>query len=661
MIAGSLAARLVFPLAASLGAALVFVVQPMVGRQVLPRLGGSPEVWSVCLAFFQVALLAGYAWAWVLARVSRSTTQQVLAHATALGLAALWLPVGLGGDAVPGSGDGAGWLLGQLGIGVLAPLAAASATAPLLQAWLAASTLPGHETPYRLYAASNVGSLVALLAYPLVLEPLLDIDDQRTVWSVGYGLLAVLTLVVGLLARSGTDDSPQAAAATSASQPLRHVAVAFVSSSLLLAVTLHLASDVGSFPLLWVLPLAVWLASWALAFGAHGDAVRRWATAAAPFAALALAVVATVGLRQALVLRLGVCLGSLGVLGAALHGRLAAEAPPRAGITGFYLAIAAGGAAGGLFNALLAPMLFDTLLELPLSVVAALLLVPSRPVWVLVAAVMFLAPSLARTTDVLHQDRTFYGVLRVERVQTDAGTLHRLAHGATEHGTQLQETPEQPTTYYSREGPLGDVLATRSEPGAIAAVGLGVGTLAAQLDAAWSVDFFEVDSAVADIAQRPEWFSYLKDSRAAVSVHVADGRLALETTDSSYRLIVLDAFSSDAVPTHLLTVEAFTSYLRRLDPGGVILVHTTSWYVDLPAALSAVARRSGLTGLMRVDIDARPPARYSSWVALARSRAALGQLGSYPRWRGLPDTEGSAWTDQRSAIIPYLRLGPTAR
>lgn len=704
-----------FAIVMGLAGALLLGVQPIAARALLPCLGGSPAVWITAQLFFQAALVAGYVYAHALTR-ALPLGRQVLIHAALLGLAALTMPIDPIRGAFP-SGDPRFWLLGRLAGRVGPTFLALSATAPLLQSWFAARR-SGAVDPYPLYAASNVGSLGILLAYPFLVEPWLGLKLQWGGWSIGYVLAALGTIGCGWIAlgRSGLE-SPRVA---EESAPVRSwrtwMALAFVPSSLNLGVTLFLTTDVAPVPLLWVLPLGLYLGSFVLAFSGIGGP-ERIARALAPVLCL-LAPLLLAGWTWSLFLPIHLLASFLTAW--TCHAELVRLRPGTARLTAFYLAIAIGGALGGLFNGLVAPVLFDRIAEyliglalagfalafvrrdrsttwrrtLILPGLMAVLLVPlfansgrigaspwGVPLIVLAAgttllvawtsreqplrfaigyAVLLSAGSLSTGADgrILHRERNFFGVLRV--TQGDRPGVHRLFHGTTLHGQQDLDEPREPTTYYTREGPLGAILAARPHR-RVAVVGLGVGSTTAYASQAEEWTVFELDPAVIAIARDTRFFRFLADCRAdRLAIVPGDARLRLEHAGSDFDLILLDAFSSDAPPVHLLTVEAFETYRKRLAPGGRIALNLTNRYLDLESVVAAIAREGGWEA--RIQRDPTPASvrsdhgrQPSTWAVLGGPNDRLDDLGA--GWtEPAIDPALAPWTDDHSDLVrPFWR------
>ncbi|MCO5170523.1 MAG: fused MFS/spermidine synthase [Planctomycetes bacterium] len=718
-----------------LSALLLFAVQPMIGRALLPLLGGAPAVWTAVLLFFQAALLAGYAYAHASARWL-PWRAQAGAHLllVAAGLAAL--PFSTAGAAPP-AGDGlapALWVAGWLTVAVGLPVVALSASAPLLQAWAARA---GARDPYPLYAASNAGSLAALVAYPLVVEPLAGVTRQARGWAAGYAvLLALVAACAVVVGRAGAGrlgpapDAERDAAPVTVRRLARWLALSAVPVALLLGVTGHLTADLSAVPLLWVTPLAVYLVTFIIAFSRPDRAARAAALGGRVLLVLAAPLVVTLaaGITPPLLLAVALDLAVLFAAGLVCHGALAQDRPAVAHLSGFYLVIAAGGALAGALCAVVVPLVSSRLVEYPLALAAACALRPAPAVapgrarvlagdagWALAtaavalavdAAAQALAPGLEPRARLLaafgpaavlahaahrrpvrhgvalaallgaallvdgehgravHGERSFFGV---HRVTVSPDGRHRwLLHGGTVHGAQALDPARagEPLTYYHRLGPCGDVVAAwraGAAPRRAGVVGLGVGALAAYAapDEDWT--FFEVDPAVARIARDPRLFTFLRDCRAEWRVVPGDARLRLRALPpGGLGVLFMDAFSGDAVPAHLLTREALAEQAATLAPGGLLAVHVSNRYLDLPPVIARAAAAVGLVGRVRLDdVGARLVAdaggrASSEWVVLARREEDLGPLRAHVRWRALVADGRAPWTDDHAPVLGAL-------
>jgi hypothetical protein len=726
---------LLFSLTLFVSAALVFLIQPMFARFVLPLFGSTPGVWNAAMVFFQMALLAGYLYAHEATRRLGVRRQAVL-HMGVLALPLLVLPIAVPEGFVPSPGGSpVPQLLGLVAVTVGLPFFVVAATAPLLQRWLADIDHPAAADPYFLYAASNLGSILGLLAYPLALEPNLRLAEQGWLWSAGYVLLGTLVLCCGVVVWRSRPP-PDIAADRSASQsaraersqpsPIRHlrwIFLAFVPSSLLLGVTTYLTTDIAPIPLLWAIPLSLYLVSFSIVFspGSQALGLHRWMRRALPPLALTVLILPLVDATHLLLLP--VHLLTFFVAAMVCHGELARDRPAVRSLTAFYLSIALGGALGGVFNAIVAPAVFGSLIEYPLAVVLACLCLPRRaprfgpghlaraldlalPVAVgavaalllilvsyvgdvvslgdgettqleeavalslaagvaltfvrrpvrfgLAAAAIVVAGMLpigARKNE-LYQARSFFGVYRV--TVSPGGGMHWLTAGTTEHGAQAFQPGPLLTqlTYYQRTGPVGQLMGTLPPTMSrrAAVIGLGVGSMAcyARPDDRWT--FYEIDPLVARIARDPRLFTFLRDCPGRHDVVLGDARLSLaRATGQRYGLIVLDAFTSDAIPTHLLTREALALYRSRLRNGGVLAVHISNRYLDLEPVVAALAADAGLACRGQRDV-------YSDWAVLAERRRDLGAPSIDARWHDCRRGGGAVWTDDFSNLVGSLRL-----
>lgn len=736
-----------FAVAVFTSASLVFVVQPMTTKLVLPLLGGSPSVWNTAMVFFQAALLAGYLYAHLLQRIP-SIRLQVTVHLILLAAAALFLPLSITqalGDPDPSAPIG--WLLGALALSVGAPFAVLSATAPLLQAWYARvrAGRPDGVNPYVLYAASNLGSFLALLAYPALIEPLASLSGQRWGWTVGYGVFAaILVGLLTLMPRAGGVVQARPTKERSPPIPWRRKAVlvllAAAPSSLMLGVTTHLSTDVASAPFLWVAPLALYLLTFVIAFQA-----KPWIPLSITLlaqAAFTVMIAALVGMTTGQWLTL-LGLHLLGFFFTALmcHQQMAARRPAPDRLTEFYLLLSLGGVLGGAFTALIAPVVFETVLEYPLVMVLVCLARPwlgdrptKRTVWLMTAglmlaafvpllfemlrydpplraafsdfgltttaqiilgvaalcaflirdrALMFTAVVAAMTLSAHYigrgydwslTERSFFGVMRVAATADPkmGGDIHVLMHGTTLHGAQARN-PDfacAPTMYYAQTTPLGqaaELIQARGPGAVIGIVGQGSGAMAAYKRASDQMSFFEIDPMVDRLSRDPQWFTFISDcADGPIRTVLGDARLTLNReAPGSYDLLVIDAFSSDAVPTHLLTREAIEGYLKLLKPTGVVVLHLSNRNLDITLPAVAAARELGAAELHQVYIE-HPEAALmaeASTEALVISPTAegLADFRADGRWRKLAPTEVRPWTDDYVNLFGAVMRSMQAR
>jgi hypothetical protein len=720
---------LMFGSALFLSAALLFVLELMFAKMALPLLGGSSQVWNTCVVFFQTVLFAGYAYAHLTTRWLGLRRQAAL-HAVILLAALALLPVRVASGWVPpAESNPVPWLLALLATSVGLPFFVLASTAPLVQRWFAATDHARAADPYFLYVASNAGSLAGLMAYPFFMEPVLRVVEQSLAWTIGYTVFAVsvLACTVSLWAsgRSSVDAAPAVlpavrAGAVSWPRRLRWLALSLVPSMLMLATTTYLSTDVAAFPLLWVVPLAIYLVTFMLAF-ADGSLVPDWATTRAlPVAALLLALSMIARMTGPLWLLVPLHLAVLFLASLACHRRLALDRPDSARLTDFYLFVAGGGAIGGLFNTLLAPLLFTDVLEYPIALVAACALsgaaarnsrssreavlvallagtctcavltvvrVFAGPPLVVLSGLIFpallalrvsrwpsafagavllmlLAGRVAGGDDgVIDARRTFFGV---HRVSVDASReYHELFHGTTLHGRQAvaQAARREPLTYYARSGPIGqvfDVLPQLQGNARVAVVGLGAGTLAAYAREGQTWVFYEIDPAVEAIARDSRLFRFLEDSRVQPAIVLGDGRLSLARTHGAYDLIVIDAFSSDSIPVHLLTKEALRLYVSRLTANGVLAIHISNRHFALRPVVGRLAADQHLNALAQAGAASRREMQRgvlpSEWVVAARDRRCFGPLIDDKRWVPLgAEPDAPLWTDDFSNIFGVLK------
>jgi SAM-dependent methyltransferase len=756
-----------------LGAGLLFVVQPMVGKMVLPLLGGTPAVWSTCMVFFQAALLLGYAYAhattaWLGVR------RQAILHLIVLALPLAVLPLGVDGRFLRSeSANPVLDVLILLSATVGLPFVVVSASAPLLQKWFASTGHPAARDPYFLYAASNLGSMLALLGYPFLIEPRLHLRaaewwSQTRLWSTGYLALAILTAACAVvLWWSGRHVSetpmPSPAGEGDAGAPtlrdrLRWIALSFVPSSLLLGATTYITMDVAAVPLLWVLPLATYLLSFILVFGRWPLRWHQMVTAVLLPAVLLVIFFMQADLLKQVWMTVLCHLLLLLVVALACHGELALRRPSPRHLTEFYLLIAVGGALGGLFNALVSPLVFNSLVEYPLAMVLACVLVlgvgvgpRARPatlstlalaLGVVALAFVLYSSSLAirldlsflintfglasttlgtwltnleatvnkeliygppivaafflrrrpialglalvgvlvaagyvdaRKNDQIYQARSFFGVLKISRVEGD-NPYTELRHGTTIHGRQsLNPTRrEEPLAYYHRRGPIAQLFAELERRGGAlhtAVIGLGAGTIAAYARPGDTMTLFEIDGLVRDIAFEPTYFTYVTDARkrgATIRLEMGDARLRLEAVRrerpaEKYDFIVVDAFSSDAIPVHLLTREALAVYLDVLKPDGLLALHISNRYLRLEPVVANLAEDARLGGRLLIDDPFAGEIEggiESTWAVLARTPAPLGNLATDVHWTATPldvDPRVGVWTDDFHSLLRVLK------
>jgi hypothetical protein len=722
----------VFATTLVLSSALMFSVEPLIAKILLPIFGGTPMIWNSCVVFFQAALLLGYAYAWGLSRWF-SVRQQVLIQMVVLTLPLLVMPPTVPPPWATSKGNPLWAVLVTVAGAVGLPFFALSTSASVLQNWFAIRARNAvRHNPYFLYAASNLGSFIALIAYPVVVEPIMSLREQRRIWALGYLTFLTAALVSSVLVwRRGSARQPNTAdesdrhTSVHRRHRLRWVALAAVPSSLMLAVTTYLSTDIAPMPLLWVVPLALYLLTFVVAFSAAGERFRGLSNRALPLVAIPIVLLSATQLSVPLLLLIPGHLGVFLIAALACHCELAASRPTAAHLTEFYFWVAVGGGLGGLFNTLLAPTLFTDVIEYPLGLVLACALRPrpdtsparystviadrATPVVVAVLAIglcllvryrgggpislllalagptvlaftqssryprrfaasvaaIFLVGWVSLSGRDLYRERTFFGLYHV---RTDATGRHRvLLNGTTLHGMQATAASDRtkPLTYYHRAGPFGQAFGSLpyvSDASEVAVVGLGIGSLASYVRPGQHWTFYEIDPADESIARDPNLFTFLGDCGHQCEVVIGDARLALAgARPRQYALIVLDAFSSDAIPIHLLTKEALELYLTRLDHHGVLAWHISNRHLSLGPVLARLARSSGLVVLEQRQ--AVPPEELkdgvvsSDWVLIARDAADLGLLTRDPRWIVPTVTQDTPlWTDDYSNILSVIKF-----
>src|SRR5215210_4745999 len=794
---------LLFSATIFISAALLFLVEPMFAKFVLPSFGGTPAVWTGSMMFFQATLLVGYLYVhatttWLGAR------RQAILHLVVVLLPLLVLPLAVPGDewAPSSQSNPIFLLLGLLAVSVGLPFFAISTTNPLVQRWLSDIDHPAARDPYFLYRASNLGSVIGLLGYPLVVEREFTLSNQGLWWSVGYGLLVVLVFASAVMlwrsepapaqeeeeaeSLSGdpvsgggspltADPSIEAPAGRLSGRPTwlrraRWVGLTFVPSSLMLGVTAFITTDITPIPLLWVIPLSLYLFSFVIVFSPSQrmpDLVHKVVVAALPVMMVLLVLTSLIGLRNPYWLLIVLHLLGFFVVAMVLHGEVAKDRPAARHLTEFYLWVAVGGVLGGVFNALIAPVAFDTVLEYPLAIVLACLFLPgavlsrllrgrnedgertpdeereaggdvrralrSRPLalgldlalplvlglgmvalgwavdrgtfdsisdrytiwqifiglaaalclWFAYAsgrpvrfglgiAALMVAVTFANGATALYEDRSFFGVYRVQGDPGTENAYHALVVGSTNHGAQvLGPQPPIPIGYHDESGPFGQLFealpSQTTDDSPIGILGLGAGVMSCYAEPGQQWDFYEIDPAVEAMARNENLFTYLRDCAGEYEVILGDARLKLaEAEDGKYGMIVGEAFSSDAIPVHLMTREAVDLYLQKLQENGVIIHHISNRHLLLEPVLGNLARDRGLVCYAQHDILSEPASsplsQYkfpSRFAVLARDEADLGDVSDDPRWQPCvtsPETD-RVWTDDYSNLFSTFRFG----
>ena len=729
-----------------LSALLLFSVQPMFAKMTLPLLGGAPNVWNTAMVFFQATLLAGYVYAHYLSKYASLRTQ-VVVHALVLLSGIIFLPLGVAnGWTPPDQGAPALWLIALYGASIGLPFFALSATAPLLQRWFSYTSHENAQDPYFLYAASNLGSLMSLLAYPVLIEPLLGVSQQSDVWTLGYFALAIAIICSGALAfvnrlsatsatsETKTDaasaDQSMSAAQVSWAQKALWIGLAFVPSSLMLGVTTHFATNVASAPFVWVAPLALYLATFVFVFASKPLISEDLTAKLLPFAVVAgLLFVRTEG--ASFFVTLGAHLMVFFVIALRFHGRLAATRPAPEFLTIFYICMSVGGVLGGIFNALIAPIIFDGIAEyfliltisglaaagewgtrksmvgdllfavatfavLTLVIVVLRRLLPDMSFLVNIALLaayvvamlynrrplrffgallavqvfmMTLAPSLFHDGEheVIFRDRSFFGVTKVTAVEENGEITHRFISGNTIHNTQFRRPDLQKTliAYFSEYGAYGQVMeAVRKRadrPLTTHVIGLGAGALACYAKPGDDWVFYEIDPAIAAMARNPKYFTYLSECLPGAPIELGDARIKIQNVaGNSVDLLIIDAFSSDAIPAHLVTREAMALYQSVLKDDGVILFHTSNRFADVSSVVLALAEDAGLSA-RELQFEPTEEMEFHEFISpqtgvvVASQEIMAATFDAYPDWKAnKPNPAVGVWTDDYSHIIGAL-------
>ncbi|MBX2833398.1 MAG: fused MFS/spermidine synthase [Micavibrio sp.] len=718
----------VFSFTLLLSAALLFSVQPLFSKMILPLLGGTPNVWNTAMLFFQAALLAGYAYAHGTTRFLGIRSQAIL-HFILLITFLIVLPLGIPDDWMPDvATDPTLWQLGVMTLTVGGPFFVLAASAPMLQRWFSNTNHKDADNPYFLYGASNLGSMGSLLLYPVLFEPSLTLDGQSELWMYGYiALIALIGVCALLVWKFGNFKAAPTKAAASVAQPVtwtmraQWLVLAFIPSSLMLGVTTYITSDIASAPMIWIVPLAIYVGTFILVFA-------KKPLLNATILSYIQGLIIT-GIIFLLMIRydenlqwMGIHLLAFTVTAWMCHRLLADKKPDSAHLTEFYLLMSVGGALGGLFNAIIAPQFFITAIEYPLVLAASCFcrfwikdaksIVFSKKVLALFAlgaasmalyttldrevyAVLALCVSLAtlfalimlidkrigfaalatvalltnKPTErhifdhVLERSRNFFGLISV--VDIPEANVRMFLHGVTNHGMQALEEEYKYTgiSYYSPLSPLNDVFeifSNEPSPQEVAIIGLGAGATACFTKEGRHFDFFEIDPAVVEVAEDPEYFTFLSDCGSPYDVILGDGRMTIQRMpDAKYDIILLDAFSSDNIPVHVLTEEAVAIYLSKLKEDGVIVFHISNKYLDLEPVVAQISKKLGFNAIARFNnggtledsgIDVMP----SHYAAISRDPSKLEQLKS-KEWSDAIFKDGvESWSDQYSNIFSVL-------
>ncbi|MEW5864465.1 MAG: fused MFS/spermidine synthase [Pseudomonadota bacterium] len=662
-----------------LSALLLFLVQPLIARLILPWFGGSAAVWATCMLFFQTLLLAGYAYAHG-TNARCSPRAQAILHTLLLAAAVASLPIAPEERWKPtGAEEPISAILLLLLASVGLPYFLLSATSPLVQAWFA-RVRPG-ENPYRLFAASNLASLVALVGYPFAVEPWLSNREQVSAWSWLFAGFALLCAVLAWRSVRGPVAGRAALAAAPAPAPRAAdyalwLALSATGSAMLLAVTNHITQNVAAIPLLWLAPLTLYLLTFILAF--EGGRAWRieigWTFVLVWIAGMAW-LLADASRQFDLALQLGMWLSGLFVACLFCHGELYRSRPHERHLTAFYLTISAGGALGGMMVAVVAPLAFDAYYELGIALIAVAFLAAVRfaalgrfaraasLVALLGASGCAAYDALRFQRDVIYSERNFYGVLRVKEYGTPGAPDHlrRLLHGVIMHGEQYMDPSRrhQPTTYYQASSGIGAAIAARAKgpPMRVGVVGLGAGTLAAWGRKGDVYRFYDINPKVLEVARTH--FAYLAESDARIELALGDARLVLEREPpQQFDILAVDAFSSDAIPVHLITKEALAVYLRHVKPDGIVAFHVSNRFLDLVPVVARIARENGAHAVVVYDIaEEGSDKTQTDWVLVSRDAGALDAPEIRAAGAELAEERADwrTWTDDYSNLIQILK------
>ncbi len=710
-----------FTLTIFLSASLLFFVQPLFAKIALPQIGGAPAVWTTAMLFFQTVLIAGYAYAHFSTRYLPVVGQMGL-HIALWAVALFFLPLSIRtGVSFDADTPVALQTLLLFAAGVGVPFAVLSANAPLIQSWYSKTGGPSAHDPYFLYGASNLGSLGALLAFPLVAEPLLGVSQIGVVWAVGFVLLGGFLFSSGMVARRGGANQPAEREQRAARPGLRTTAywlfLAFIPSSLMLSVTAKISRDIGSFPLIWVVPLAIYLLTFVLTFTNRPlfgkDALRWMLVGGMAFFCYFL----TTTVNTLTWVSVGLLVASFFGITMVAHSALYAARPDKSQLTYFYMMMSIGGALGGLFNSIIAPTIFDDLYETRIIVflALALFLVGGRKwsvrdiaidgIFAVVVVTPFVAVALGlwgadisfayrisagliafailvthmirlpvigaaivalvlgatyNHGDVIFKDRSFFGTHQV--IEVDGMRLY--VNGSTLHGAQsiedLEKSRPRPMNYYHAAAPMGQVMMSDFAQNAkdIGIVGLGVGSLACFAQPGQTWQFYEIDALVDQVARNSSLFTFVNNCTPDAPTHLGDARIVLEQQkDVRYDIIVIDAFSSDAIPVHLSTNEAIALFRDRLKPGGLLLLHISNRYYNMSVPMARVADEIGMHIRFQefANADNLPGAASSRVVLMSVDPQSLAEFDADGRWRVLESDGEPAWTDEYANILSVMR------
>lgn len=714
-----------------LSAVLLFWVEPMFGKMVLPLLGSSPNVWNTCMVFYQAALLLGYIYAHF-STVLLGVKWQSILHVILLVLAFFLLPIHIpSGWSPPVIDNPIPWILLLLTVSIGLPFFILSSTAPLLQKWFANTKHPAAKDPYFLYVSSNCGSMVVLFAYPFLIEPSLRLVEQSNLWFYFYCLFVVFVIFCAVMlwksfntvSQIESNNDQNIKQSISFNQRIKWILLAFVPSSLMLGVTTYISIDISPMPLFWIIPLAIYLLTFIFVFARNPILPHSIMVKAMPYVVLGAFVYLTFGKTSDILFIFLLHLIVFFVCAMVCHGELVITRPQTAYLTEFYIWVSVGGFLGGVFNTLISPLVFKEVVEYPLAIVLACLLKPtlvkgeqqkndffytlalaavpgivavvlklvlkdlgiSEPISV-VNSIIYGIPAIICLKAVnnpirfglsvgaiilvyvfymggseknLFIERNFFGV---HRIKTYGDNLN-LYQDTTLHGTQRISEKDDciPLSYYHETSPIGQLFrafVNDKKKFKVAAVGLGAGSVACYGRKGDEWIFYEIDPTIVRINQEGEYFTYLNNSSPEVYVVFGDGRLSLQRAPNKYfNFIILDAFSSDAIPTHLITKEAMKVYLKKLARGGILAFHTSNRHLDLPLVLGNIASHMKLTAIIQNDYEYGYPGKSSSeWVLVTRKKEDLKRIVSDSRWKQLNNNPTvSIWTDDYSDIFSIFK------
>ena len=725
----------VFTASIFLSATLLFSVQPMFAKLVLPLLGGSSNVWNTAMVFFQLALLGGYIYAHLISKYLKFSAQVIL-HGLVLTFGCLFLPLSIAeGWTPPESGTQAFWLIGLFAVSVGAPFFAISANAPLLQRWFSRTDDKDANDPYFLYSASNAGSLLSLCLYPIVFEPMLRLREQTGLWAIGYVLLIISILGAGYFAISRRQSEAQQkngihsqTGKITATQRLIWIALAFIPSSLMLGVTSHMTNNIASAPFLWILPLALYLLTFIIVFAKRPFISSKTLSYLMPIAIVAALLFGMV-FNNNLILSIAISLVCYFIIALGAHMKLVETRPSAERLTEFYIWMSFGGVLGGAFNALLAPTIFNTVYEYTLvlglaslvffqfdpklidhkarrkslfktvflsCVILSILLFAKVPMLLslllpgfyltyklerlsatprftmfstlsVVAAIAFVVPMTGQKN--LLMERSFFGILGVTAKDTPHGLIHEFSHGDTLHNYQFQTEglKKTPLAYYSKGNSFDRGLSFARSLNSngnlnVAMIGLGAGAMSCYEKPQDNWVYFEIDPAVVKMAENPKYFSYMKNCSYTSDVRVGDARIKFNKIPlASQDYIIVDAFSSDSIPAHLLTVEALELYRSRLKPNGLIFFHTSNRVLDVSSVVANLANNVNLDSryiAMLTFPDSEFPGYDSASSAVIVGTHSQMQLADKfdENWKErIASPDVGLWSDDYSHIIGTLK------